>query len=253
MAARQRISLYLIASALVFLMSAQAVAQQAGAGEKRVTISLQDTPVRSAIDMIFREAGVNYAFEGGTQGTVNVNLTDVPFDQAVAIILRSAGLTMSMVRGTYMIGPKKEVEAYVETAPTLAAEETEIARTTSLEKIRVNFADVMEIGAIFGAEYRGGSGFGGGGYTGGYGMTGGIGGYGGMGGMSSYGGMGGMGSYGMTGGMGGYGSSYGSGMGGYGSSYGGAMAGYGSSYGGMSGFGGTGTYGTGNTGIRRRW
>ena len=249
MAARQRITLYLLALTLVFLMAAQAVAQQGGAGEKRVTISLQDTPVRSAIDMIFREAGVNYAFEGGTQGTVNVNLTDVPFDQAVAIILRSAGLTMSMVRGTYMIGPKKEVEAYVETAPTLAAEETEIARTTSLEKIRVNFADVMEIGAIFGAEYRGGSGFGGGGYTGGYGMTGGIGGYGGMGGMSSYGGMGGMGSYGMTGGMGGYGGM--SGMGSYGMT--GGMGGYGSSYGGMGSYGTTGTYGNGTTGTRRRW
>ena len=109
MASRQRVLLYLFTAALVAVSFGMATAQTAGS-DKLITLSLQDTPVRAAIDMIFREAGLNYAFEGGISGVVNVNLTDVPFDQALQVVLRSAGLTMRRENNTYMIGPKKEVQ-----------------------------------------------------------------------------------------------------------------------------------------------
>ena len=191
MKARQSI-LVLISLAVVLTAAAGTAMAQTVGSEKLITLSLQDTPVRTAVDMIFREAGLNYAFEGSISGVVNVNLTDVPFDQALQVVLRSAGLTMRRENNTYMIGPKKEVQPVAQTSQDLmSVEDTEIARDTSLEKIRINFADVNEIGAIFGAQYQGGqSGMGGGygGYGGGMGMMGGMGG-----GMGMMGGMGGMG------------------------------------------------------------
>lgn len=246
--------------ALAVLLTATggtAVAQTSGA-EKVITISLQDTPVKTAIDMLFREAGLNYAFEGAIAGTVNVNLTDVPFDQALQVVLRSAGLTMRRENNTYMIGPKKEVQTVATTSEDLVtSDNTEIARDTALEKIRINFADVNEIGAIFGSQYGGGGmgGYGGGGY-GGYGggmMGGGMMGGGMMGGgmMGGYGG-GMMGGYG--GGMGGYGGGmggYGGGMGGFGGGFGGGgIGGYGGGGYGGGGYGG-GIGGIGGGG--RRW
>ncbi len=207
-------------------------AQQNTGSDKNISINLQDTPVRTAVDMIYREAGLNYAFEGSIGGTVNVSLTDVPFDQALQVILRSAGLTMRRENNTYMIGPKKDVETVAQTSQDLvSADDTEITRDTSLEKITINYADVMEIGSIFGSQYGGGGGYGG--YGGG--MMGG-----GYGGGGRFGGGGyGSGGYGSGGyGSGGYGSG---GYGGYGS------GGYGgSSYGGYSG-GGYGSSGG------RRW
>jgi len=193
MKARQSI-LVLISLAVVLTAAAGTAMAQTVGSEKLITLSLQDTPVRTAVDMIFREAGLNYAFEGSISGVVNVNLTDVPFDQALQVLLRSAGLTMRRENNTYMIGPKKDVQPVAQTSQDLmSVEDTEIARDTSLEKIKINFADVNEIGAIFGAQYQGGQG--------------------GMGGMGGYGGYG--------GGLGGYGG----GTGGYGGGYGGGIAG----------------------------
>lgn len=228
-----------------------------GGVDKRITINLQDTPIRTAVDMICREAGLNYAFEGDISGTVTVNISDTPFDQVMQIVLRSAGLTMRRENNTYMIGPRKEIQNVAETAGNLVEyDDTEIARESSLEKIPIDFADVMEIGAIFGSQFGGGGGmmggyggrmggYGGGGMMGGYGggMGGGsYGGYGGGGRMGGYGGYGGGGSYGGYGGGGGYG--------GYGG--GGSYGGYGG--GGYGGYGGGGSYGGyGGTSGGRRW
>ncbi len=233
-------ALILILTACLIASAGLAMAQQAATTDKNISISLQDTPVRSAVEMLFREAGLSYAFEGSVNTPITVNLTDVPFDQALQIILRSAGLTMRRENNTYLIGPKKEVQTVAQTSDDLVdSEDTEIARDTALEKIRIDFADVNEIGSIFGSQYRGGMG----GYGGGYGGMGGYGGYGGMG-M-----MGGMGGYGGMGMMGGFGGGYGGYGGGYGGGFGGGLGGFGGGYGGYGG-GYSGGF-SGSTGGRR--
>ncbi|MDI6828648.1 MAG: hypothetical protein QME62_09210 [Armatimonadota bacterium] len=230
----------LLALMFVFLIvfAVPTFAQAQSETEKLVTIRVQDTPIRSAIDMLFQGSGKNYGFEAGAdQNTlITVNLVDVPFTNALNTMLRAAGMTMRQENGIYMIGPKREQTTEV-AAPTEWIPEVETDQTTSrdIRKLQIGFIDVGDLADIFGVQsYGTRAAYGGfGGYGGGYGMGGyGMGGYG----MGGYG----MGGYGMGGyGMGSYG---GYGTGGYGSygmgSYGGyGMGSYGS-YGGYGGYGG---------------
>lgn len=224
----------LVVTALV-LSSVCAIAQTAGGDtEKRVNIQFKDTPVRSALEVLFQGSGLSYVIDPSAQGIINVNLIDVPFSTALNSILKASRLTVVRENGVYMISPQKE---YTEVASADIPVDTdiEIEQEKLFEKIPIGYADVNEIASIFGVQSTsryGQTGYGQTGYGGG--MMGGYGG--GM--MGGYGG-------GMMGGSrygGGYGGSYGgygqSGYGGYGGSYGGyggSYGGYGGSYGGYGG------------------
>jgi len=183
-----------LASILTVIVAAPSFAQAQTETERLVTIRVQDTPIRSAIDMLFQGSGKNYGFEAGAdQNTlITVNLVDVPFTNALNTMLRAAGMTMRQENGIYMIGPKKEQTTEV-TAPTEWIPEVETDQTTSkdIRKLQIGFIDVGDLADIFGVQS--------------YGTRAAYGGYGGYGG--GYGGYGlGMGSYGLGSlGYGGYG------------------------------------------------
>jgi hypothetical protein len=209
----------------------------------KVTLELTNTPVRAAIQALFRFVPFNYTIGTNVDGIISVSLKDVPFEVALRSITRinEPKLVFRRAEGNvYEIDVKPEVD------PTLTAqqqptveEETPVQARKTPQKIQLNFGRVDLIGQLFPGrvtivrdeEESGGYGGGYGGYGGGYGgYGGGYGGFGGssFGGFGSYGGYGGRSSYGGYGGFssyGGYGGrSYGSGYSGIG--YGGRIGGF---------------------------
>ncbi len=88
-------------------LSAPAVrAQDAGnLPTKPVTITLSESPVRVALDALFKSAGLNYTIDPAITSNVTVNLKDVPFDVALHAILRGTTppLQYTVVDGIYQI------------------------------------------------------------------------------------------------------------------------------------------------------
>ncbi len=234
---------------LAVLCVSVAMAQARTDSTKKINLEFRNTPIRSAIDALFRSAGLNYALDPSVTGTITVSLKDVNFEDALNVVLRQANLTRRKEGEVYYIKPRAEETPAAtmpgpETPPqfTVPSVTDTVKSDVKIEKLTLQYADAVDMSQLFGGQVfqsrsggmSGGGGYGGGGY-GGYGMGGyGMGGYGGMSGfgMGGYGGMSGfgMGGYGgMSGfGMGGYGGMSSFGMGGYGG-YGGS---YGSSYGG---------------------
>lgn len=217
------------------LISLPAIAQAQNAAEKRINLEFRNTPVKAAIDALFRSAGLNYALDPSVTGTITVSLKDVPFDQALNVVLMQAGLTRRKEGEVYYIKPKATDSTGVtpttavtpDLSSTSTAVEQPVQTEVKIEKITLQYADAVDMSQIFGGQAfssrssglsgggYGGGGYGGGGYGGG-GYGGGYGGYGG-----GYGGYGG-GGFGMSSGFGSFGGGYGmsSGFGSYGSSFG---------------------------------
>lgn len=145
---RQIVLLAGLMLAIAIMCSAfPAAAQTERETEKRVSVNFKDVPVQNALDVLFEGTGLNKVIEPGVRGTVNVSLVDVPFSDALASITKAAGMTVRKEKGIYYIGPQKELT--VENAGSeITVPVVETAKI--LEKIPIGYADVYDIGAVFG-------------------------------------------------------------------------------------------------------
>jgi hypothetical protein len=145
---RQIVLLAGLILAIAIMCSAfPAAAQTERETEKRVSVNFKDVPIQNALDVLFEGTGLNKVIEPGVRGTINVSLVDVPFSDALAAITKAAGMTVRKEKGIYYIGPQKELT--VETAQNeITVPVVETAKI--LEKIPIGYADVYDIGAVFG-------------------------------------------------------------------------------------------------------
>lgn len=174
--------------------AAQALAAPAAvATDRTVTLNLQDTPLRTALQMLFAGSGLQHAVENAVPNVpVTLQIRDLPFQTALRTLVRLAGVTF-----------QKEGEIFIVRQRPLAPEPTpsvfeppapiEIAAGAggeAVEKIPINYLHPAVLAYVLNApliptEDQVQPGFGGGGGLGGYG------GVGGAAGGSFYGGVGG--------------------------------------------------------------
>ncbi|HEV8454983.1 MAG TPA: hypothetical protein VGQ24_08840, partial [Gemmatimonadales bacterium] len=209
----------------------------AGAGP-RISLTLRDTPLRTALELLFQQSGLQHAVESAVPNLpVTVNLRDTAFASALRVITRLAGVTYRKEGDVYLISLRQPPAVEPTTAEALVPEQPQLPTEPTVEKIPVLFNSA----AIFAFAFRGtvlptedqvlsGGGLGGGSGTG---LTGGLSGAGG--GWGIGGGIGGMNGFGgLNGGLGGVGN----GLGGLGSGLG--------NVGGGLGIGGSGNGSYGN-------
>ncbi len=235
-----------LATAIVIGISSMSAHAQQDRNPNSITLDLKDAPIRTVIEMAFKQAGItNYVIDNNVAGFVTMTITEQPFENALKLIMRAATTPLTYIKenNVYIVKPRQITQSNPTPAPDLTQEET-TRNNVSFERIPLIFIDPMDLMGAFGnitfiRQFNRGGGGGMGGMGGGMGgMGGGMGGMGGgMGGMG--GGMGGMGGGGMGGmgggGMGGMGGGMGGMGGGMGGMGGGGMGGMG---GGMGGFGG---------------
>ena len=191
-----------------------------------ITLELKDAPIRTSLEMLFKQAGVNnYVIDNNVAGFVSMNIKELPFDVALKLIMRSAAepLTYTKENGVYIVEVRIISPAPANPVPDITAAPP--IGNVIWERIPLTFIDPVDLMSVLGPiltinQFSR--------YTGGMGMMGGMGNGGFGGGFGSAGGLGG----GSMGGFGGAGMGNGNGMGG------GAMGGFGGMMGSQGGMGG---------------
>lgn len=192
------------------------------AQEKTVSLDLRDAPVRTCLEMAFKQADINnFVIDNNVAGFVTMTISDQPFEVALKLIMRGASTPLTYIKenNVYIVKPRS-ITPVPQTAGPDPIPQT-ATNNISFERIPLTYIDPADLMSVFGnilfidqfQRSKGGmqNGMGAGG-NGGFGGIGGggnssMGGFGGLG-MGNSNGMGGgaMGGIGgMTGGMGGIG------------------------------------------------
>jgi hypothetical protein len=248
-------SLGLVVAALGFILASAAPAG-AQEGERKVTLTLREAPLRAVLDQVFAGSGLQYVVDAGVPDVpITLNIREVGLQSALRMVVRLAagqapGLTQAREGEVFIIRIRREAPPAPVMTDELPPDFRDEQQTTEWEKIPIQFNSVTAIlygltqnsfgvlpteaelllGGLGGGFGGGLGGFGGGGFGGG-----GLGGFGG-------GGLGGLGGGGFGGGgLGGFG---GGGLGGFGGGFGSGFGG-GAGRGGLGGFGGGGLGGFG--------
>ena len=190
--------------------------------QSNITMELKDAPVRTSLEMIFKQAGIkSYVIDNSVYGVISMNLSEQPFENALKLIMRAntVPLTYTKENDVYIVKARVFTE-YKQPTPEITVEQP---RGVMFEKIYLNHIDPFDLQAVLGnilfinqfSRFTGG-------------MNG-----------SGMGSFGGGNNNSFLGGNGGFGGGAGNGMGG------GAMGGFGSMMGGQGGFSGNGGFGGG--------
>jgi len=190
--------------------------------QSNITMELRDAPVRTSLEMIFKQAGIkSYVIDNSVYGVISMNLSEQPFENALKLVMRAntIPLTYTKENDVYIVKARVFSE-YKQPTPEIIEEQP---RGVMFEKIYLNHIDPFDLQAVLGnilfinqfSRYTGG-------------MNG-----------SNMGGFGGGNNNSFLGGNGGFGGGAGNGMGG------GAMGGFGGMMGSQGGFGGNGGFGGG--------
>jgi hypothetical protein len=134
----------------------RAGAAAAGARESaRVTLSLRDTPLRMALEMLFEGTGLQYAVEPTVPNfPISLRLRDVPFQTALRTLLRLApGVTFQKDGDVFVVKPRQpapEVASYPAELLT-PPEGIEIAAVQA-EKIPLKYLHPAVLHAVLGGQ-----------------------------------------------------------------------------------------------------
>ena len=193
--------------------------------QSNITMELKDAPVRTSLEMIFKQAGIkSYVIENSVYGVISMNLSDQPFENSLKLVMRAntVPLTYTKENDVYIVKARRIViEANPEPTNYSDLIMERSRNSITWEKIHLNYIDPFDLQSVlgnilfinqFGRFTGNGSG---------------MGGFGNGAGNSSFGG------------NGGFGGQTGNGMGG------GAMGGFGGMMGSQGGFSGNGGFGGG--------
>ena len=87
-------------------------ALRAGYSGKPVTFNFQDVPVRTILQLIAEESGVNIVAADSVSGNVTLRLNRVPWDQALDIVLQSKSLDKRRSGNVIWVAPQSEIAKF---------------------------------------------------------------------------------------------------------------------------------------------
>src|SRR5688500_11619349 len=83
-----------------------------GYSGRPVTFNFQDVPVRTVLQLIAEESGLNVVAADTVQGNVTLRLVNVPWDQALDIVLQAKGLDKRRSGNVVWVAPQAEIAKY---------------------------------------------------------------------------------------------------------------------------------------------
>ncbi len=127
---------------------------------KPVTFNFQDIPVRTVLQLIAEESGLNIVASDSVSGNLTLRLINVPWDQALDIVLRAKSLDKRRDGNVVWVGPQAELATYEQ-----AREDARIALETRAETITeyiaINYGNAEDIAKLLTDDSKSGSGGGG--------------------------------------------------------------------------------------------
>ncbi|PIT56952.1 type IV pilus secretin PilQ [Snodgrassella alvi] len=76
---------------------------------KRVSLDFQDIDVRTILQILAKESGMNIVASDSVQGKMTISLKDVPWDQALNLVMESRNLDMRHNGNVINIAPREEL------------------------------------------------------------------------------------------------------------------------------------------------
>ena len=74
--------------------------------QSNITMELKDAPVRTSLEMIFKQAGIkSYVIDNSVYGFISMNLSEQPFENALKLIMRAntVPLTYTKENDVYIV------------------------------------------------------------------------------------------------------------------------------------------------------
>ncbi len=119
-----------------------------------VTFTFQDIPVRTLLQLIAEESGLNIVAADSVTGNMTLRLINVPWDQALDLILRAKSLDKRQDRNVIWVAPQAEIATY-EKAVADARIEQELRAELVSEYISINYGSAEEIAKLLTEESKG--------------------------------------------------------------------------------------------------
>ena len=112
-------------------------------------MELKDAPVRTSLEMIFKQAGIkSYVIENSVYGVISMNLSDQPFENALKLVMRAntVPLTYTRENDVYIVKARVFTE-YKQPSPEITLEQP---KGIMFEKIYLNYIDPFDLQAVLG-------------------------------------------------------------------------------------------------------
>ena len=139
-----------------------------GYNGKPVTFNFQDIPVRTVLQLIAEESGLNIVASDTTQGSVTLRLINVPWDQALDIVLQAKQLDKRRSGNVIWVAPQAEIAKFEQDKEDARIAIENRAETVT-EYIPVSYGSAEDIAKLLTDESKGNSAGGSGGQAGGAG------------------------------------------------------------------------------------
>ena len=122
-----------------------------------VTFNFQDVPVRTVLQLIAEESGLNIVASDTVAGNVTLRLINVPWDQAMEIVLRAKQLDQRRDGNVIWVAPQAEIASFekAKADARIANEEREELVT---EYIAINYGNAEEIAMLLTEDSKSGTG-----------------------------------------------------------------------------------------------
>lgn len=114
---------------------------------KPVTFNFQDVPVRTILQLVAEESGLNIVAADTVQGNLTLRLINVPWDQALDVVLRAKSLDKRRDGNVVWVAPQAEIAAF-EQAREQARQDLENKSELISEMIAINYANAEEIAKL---------------------------------------------------------------------------------------------------------
>ena len=114
-----------------------------------ITLDLKDAPVRTTIEMMFKQAGIkNYVIDNSVSGFVTCTLTDQPLENSLKIVMRASTVPLTYIKENDVWIVKERIS----TPPTnkLPDITPNPPKANSFEKIYLNHIDPFDLMPVLG-------------------------------------------------------------------------------------------------------
>jgi type IV pilus assembly protein PilQ len=109
-----------------------------------MSLSFQNIEVRSVLQLLAEENGLNLVASDAITGNITLQLQDVPWDQALNLVLQSRNLAQRLIGNVLYVAPANEIAAQEQQARDASYQAQALAPLLT-EFIQVNYADAANI------------------------------------------------------------------------------------------------------------
>jgi hypothetical protein len=134
----------IILSLCVLLISASAFSQN-------ISVDLKDSPVRTTLEMMFKQAGIkNYVIENSVAGFVTMKLEDQPFENSLKLVMRAATVPLTYTKeNDVWIVKSRRITIEANPDPNFNSDPLPY-KPSSFQVIRLNHIDPFDLQSVFG-------------------------------------------------------------------------------------------------------